>query len=440
MASNDVKQLRIAVFGAGMAGLSCALALAREGFQRIEVYEASSGLGFVGAGIQLAPNMIRILDKLGVWESIKRDSVALKSTTVHDGATDNELGSVDLEYVEQSFGYPHMVGHRASLADGLYAGCKSQSNITFHFSTTVSSYDFSPPSFMATPRGGEPRRVEADIILAGDGIKSSTRVALLNEIEHFESGVIDSGQAAYRIMLTREQLASDPELLELIDYDGVVRWIGARRHIIAYPIDGKRIYNLSTAQPDVHFASAPTAEYTTRGSKQQMLEVFADFCPRVQKLLNLVADGDVCEWKLRVHAPLPTWVHRSIALLGDAAHPTLPHMAQGAAQAIEDGCAVAIVLSRLPDTSPENINKALKIYETVRKSRADTLVELAAANGRLMHLGEGKAKEERDAMFAKSKEGKAPLPDRWADKDVQRNTYGFDCALETEKACTEAGW
>lgn len=385
--------------------------------------------------------------------------ICLIHLPLEDGATDNELGSVDFDYVEKTFGYPHMVGHRAALAGGLYAGCKAQSSITFHFSTTVSSYDFAATSFVATPRRGEPRHVEADIILAGDGIKSSTRVALLNEIEHFESGVIDSGQAAYRIMLTREQLASDPELLELIEREGTIRWIGANRHIIAYPIDGKRIYNLSTAQPDVHFASDPTAEYTTRGSKQQMLEVFADFCPKVcnhicpfskqrikywarqiQKLLNLVAEEEVCEWKLRVHAPLPTWVHHSVALLGDASHPTLPHMAQGAAQAIEDGCAVAIALSRLPDTRPESINKALKIYESVRKTRADTLVELAAANGRIMHLGEGRAKEERDAIFARSKEGKAPLPDRWADKDVQKNVYGFDCAFETEKACAEAGW
>jgi salicylate hydroxylase len=83
-------------------------------------------------------------------------------------------------------------------------------------------------------------------------------------------------------MLTREQMASDPELLDLIDTERVIRWIGAKRHIIAYPVQSHEIYNLSTMQPDVNFAAAPSATYTTKGSKPAMLNVFADFCPLVQ--------------------------------------------------------------------------------------------------------------------------------------------------------------
>lgn len=336
---------------------------------------------------------------------------------------------MDLRYIQGTYGYPHMVGHRASLAGSIYEGCKIENkSIKFHFSTTVRDVEpFSPtPVFTATPRHGEPYQVEADVLLACDGIKSNVRMEMLKRLG-VSAKVEDTGKAAYRIMLTREQMQHDPELLELINGEKATRWIGANRHIIAYPVADKTIYNLSTGQPDVNFAAAPSETYTTRGSKEAMLQVFGDFCPRVLRMLKMVPEGEVCEWKLRVHDPLPTWVHGSVALVGDACHPTLPHLAQGAAQAIEDAAVLGEVFALLPDRRPESINKALKVYELVRKERAETLVAIAAANGKAMHLGDGEAKEERDRQFAALKSGKGPVPDKWADADVQKQIYGFDC-------------
>lgn len=125
-------------------------------------------------------------------------------------------------------------------------------------------------------------------------------------------------------------------------------------------------------------------------------------------------------------------MHDSTALVGDACHPTLPHLAQGAAQAIEDAGVLSVVLSKLPDTNAESINTALKVYEALRKERAYTLVEMAAASGRALHLGEGAAKEERDKQFAALKEGKGKVPDKWADSDVMRMIYGHDCMHEAD--------
>ena len=339
-----------------------------------------------------------------------------------------------MRYIKATYSYSHMVGHRSSLANALYEGCKRERAIKFFFSTNAEKVNtYSPkPSFTATPRNGDaPYEVEADILLAADGVKSNTRVEILKELG-VTAAVKDTGQAAYRIMLRRDQMENDPELLELINGDKVTRWIGERRHIIAYPVSSKTIYNLSTTQPDINFAAAPSATYTTKGSKSAMLSVYADFCPMVRRMLELVPEGEVCEWKLRVHTPLPTWVHGSVALVGDACHPTLPHLAQGAAQAIEDAAVLGVVLSRIPDRSPESINKALRVYEKVRKGRAETLVDLAAASGKAMHLGEGQAKEERDRAFAALKSGKGPVPDKWADADVQKLIYGFDCVKVAE--------
>jgi salicylate hydroxylase len=424
-----------------MGGLATALALAKAGHKNITIYETAPGLGFVGAGIQLAPNMARILDRLGCWKQIAAEAVQCGDTFIKEGSTDKELGHVKLDYVEKTYGYPHMVGHRASLANSMYDGCLKEPGIKFALGSLVSEVRFGEkPSFKVTPvTGDEAYIVEADVVLGCDGVKSPTRVSMLEQLGETAEAK-DSGQAAYRIMLTRDQMKHDPELLALIEADTVTRWIGEKKHIIAYPIHNKQIYNISTAQPDVNFAGAPNTTYTTTGSKTEMMQVYGDFCPMIHRMLDLVPDGEVVEWKLRVHEPLSTWVLGSAALVGDACHPTLPHLAQGAAQAIEDAAVLGVTLhpSRIADAQPATINRALKLYEQVRKQRAEALVELAAENGRQMHLGSGKAKEERDKIFAALKTGKGPVPDKWADADVQKMIYGVDIVAEAEKACREA--
>jgi salicylate hydroxylase len=333
--------------------------------------------------------------------------------------------------VAEKYGYPHCTGHRSSLAGGLYNGCKRESAIKFHFSTSVASIESYEPKvvFTAKPRNGDAYKVEADLLLAADGIKSVTRTEMLAKLGT-ESEEEDTGQAAYRIMLNRCDMENDPELLELIDCNTVVRWIGARRHIIAYPVSDKTIYNLSTAQPDDNFAAATNATYTTKGAKAAMLKVFDDFCPLVQRMLDLVPDGEVCEWKLRTHKPLPTWTLGCVALLGDACHPTLPHLSQGAAMAIEDGAVLAECMSRVPaGADPAAIGKALKVYELLRRDHTYALVDLAAFSGRTLHLGEGKAKEERDRHFADHR-NKGSVPDKWASPDVQKMIYSNDCVQQ----------
>lgn len=340
-----------------------------------------------------------------------------------------------------------MVGHRASLAGALYGACKREQAIKFSFSSTIEEVtSFGPQaSFKVKPRSGEePYVVSADVLLAADGVKSVARTQLLRALSA-DAKVEDTGQAAYRIMLSRAQMASDPALLALLDGDMVVRWIGERRHIIAYPVASKSIYNISTVQPDANFAAAPSATYTTKASKATMAAVFADFCPLVRRMLDLVPDGEVCEWKLRTHAELPAWTRGAVALVGDACHPTQPHLAQGAAQAIEDAAVLAVVLDLCPAAGEPGsgargnaIRRALRVYEALRKERTTVLVGLAAASGKELHLGQGAAREDRDRQFAKLRgEGGGAVPDKWADADVQRMIYGHDCVRVAEEKFKE---
>jgi salicylate hydroxylase len=177
----------------------------------------------------------------------------------------------------------------------------------FFFSTTIEEItSFLPrPLLRAKPRNGDSFTVEADVLLAAGGVKSIVRFGLLKELGD-DADVVDTGQSAYCIMLKQEEMQHDSELLQLLDGDIATRWIGEKRHIITYPVSSKSIYNMSTAQLDTNFPVVPSATYTTRGSKSSMLAIYADFCPQVKHLSNLVPDQDVCEWKLRVHAPLPT--------------------------------------------------------------------------------------------------------------------------------------
>jgi salicylate hydroxylase len=335
--------------------------------------------------------------------------------------------------IKGKYGFAHLCGHRASLAGNMYEACQRQTSIKFHFSSSLESVSsFSPKvRFTIKPRDGEPYSVEADVLLGADGIKSKTRVALLKELGA-EQEEIETGQAAYRIMLNREQMAQDPEMLALLDSDDVVRWVGERKHIIAYPLANKTIYNLSSVQPDKSFAAAPSVTYTTKGSKKTMLEVFSDFCPLVTKMLDLVPEGEVCEWRLRMYKPLPAWTHGSVALLGDACHPTLPHLSQGAAMAIEDGAVLAEVLSLAPSTNTNAIAKSLHAYQLARKDWCSNLVEMAYMSSLSLHLGEGKAREERDRMF-RERGSEGSVPDKWASPDVQRMIYTNDCVANIQR-------
>lgn len=328
--------------------------------------------------------------------------------------------------IKERYGYSHLCGHRSTLAGRLFDACKEEPNIKFHFATSLLDItSFSPvANITVKPRDSAPYNVEADILLGSDGIKSITRSLLLKQIGA-EPEEAETGQAAYRIVLTRDELAADPELLALLDSDEVVRWVGEKKHIIAYAIAGKTMYNLSTVQPDDNFAAAPSVTYTTKGSKEVMLKVFEDFCPLVQKMLHLVPEGEVCEWRLRMYNPLPAWTLGSVALVGDACHPTLPHLSQGAAMSIEDGAVIAEVLSLAPDTNPQTLARCLKVYELSRKEWCSNLVQMAYLSGRTLHLGEGKAKEERDQMFKEHKIGGA-VPDKWASPDVQKMIYSND--------------
>ncbi|KAK4705133.1 hypothetical protein P7C70_g1076, partial [Phenoliferia sp. Uapishka_3] len=408
--------LRISVIGAGIGGLATALACSKAGFRDVTVYESANEIAEVGAGIQLPPNETRILRRLGVLEALRPSAVALSKNSLRRYANDAVLGETQLmPSVEEKYGAPLWVAHRADLQRVLREGCEAAvPKVTIKTASRVSEVDFPGTRIKI----GE-QWIESDVILVGDGVKSHTRAQLL-ELHGQRDMPHETGDAAYRIIIPREDLESDPELLAYVESSVGYRWMGPGGHIMAYPMKAHTVFNMVLLHPDVNNTSE---SWTSKGSKKEMLEFYKDWNPIVKRFLAFVKADEVMEWKLNDHAPLPTWTENHTALLGDACHPMLPYVAQGAAQAVEDGACLAAALAFVDDVS--RVPNALAGYESVRKDRAEKIQASAAATKASLHLPDGPKQEQRDELIRAAEHGGAN-PDKWSDSTWQQFMWGTD--------------
>lgn len=181
--------------------------------------------------------------------------------------------------------------------------------------------------------------------------------------------------------------------------------------------------------PDSQQAAAEES-WTRKGDKKEMLDFYKAWTPEVQNLLSYVPDGDVMEWTLNSHTPLPSWIENKVVLIGDASHPMLPYVAQGAAQAIEDAGVLQCVLAK----SSTDIPLALAAFESVRKARAEAVQGSAASTRKALHLPDGAAQRERDEQIQRAGNGNGKggeNPDLWADTTFQQFIWGVDVMRDT---------
>lgn len=213
---------------------------------------------------------------------------------------------------ESVFGKPSTI-HRADLHNALLETALSFENVTLRVNSFVTEVDFDTPEvFLA-----DGSRFRGDVVVAADGIKSTIRPKLLQD-ETIK--VAPTGDAAYRLILSREQMLANDLLKELVDQPLVTRWIGPGRHIVGYPLRNHERYNVVLAHPD---RGTVDDQWTIKGSKQDMIDDFVGWEERVTQILASVDSDEVMVWKLNLYPPLKTWVRGSVALLGDACHPML---------------------------------------------------------------------------------------------------------------------
>ncbi|KAL3479960.1 hypothetical protein BJX99DRAFT_244625 [Aspergillus californicus] len=408
--------LEVVVVGLGIGGMAAARTLGLRG-HHITVLESAPKLMEVGAGIQVSPNMLRLFDRWDVSPLIHAKDVALEKIHVRRWQDGSLLGTMP---VNKTYGQ-QVVIHRADLHNALIDKALELENVELRVNSHVLNIDFD--STTVTLADGSV--VKADVIIAADGIKSTVRDHLLGE---HASKPMATGDAAYRIMLPKSAMESDPELKQLLEVPEATRWLGPERHLIAYPVRNHELFNVVLLHPDRHGIEE---SWTTRGSKQKMIDDYEGWDPVVTKLIDLVPDDEVLEWKLCLHPPLQAWVKGSIAMIGDACHPMLPYVAQGAAQAVEDAAALGVLLSEI--TSKQEIPLVLQAYEKSRKERAETVQQSGTMNRITLHLPDGPEQLARDEQFRASLNG-GSNPDKWSDRQTQEFLWGWDAekaALET---------
>ncbi|WP_429933017.1 FAD-dependent monooxygenase [Agrobacterium vitis] len=368
---------KVIVAGAGIAGLATALVFARTGHQ-VHLLEQASQLGEIGAGIQLAPNAFRAIDELGVFQAISEKIVFIENLRLLDLTSGNAVAELSTdEAFRAHFGYPYAVVHRADLHDALLAQCQQMAGIQIETSSRATGFTQSANGVVVTL--SDERLLSGDWLIGADGIRSAIRACLLAD-----GPPRVSGHRIFRSVIPMERA---PETLKR---SSVTLWAGTKRHVITYPISSGRLLNVAATIDD-------GSKEAVIGSNVDHQTVLASF-PELKDIVPALFDADnrwKC-WVLCDRSPDPAWTRGRVALIGDAAHPTLQYLAQGAAMALED----AVALSRLLSEDKDNVEGAFAVYAGARAERTAAVQTLSRTMCDEIYHVSGHAAEDRNLRLA----------------------------------------
>lgn len=370
MARRDIS---VAVVGGGIGGLAAALSLRRAGID-VHVYEQAKVLSEVGAGIQISPNASRILHGLGLAGALAK--MGVKPLAWHQRRWDDGrtlLRTPLAEAMEAAFGTPYYQMHRADVLDTLASALPADRLHVGHRLTAMVDHR---ERIDAEFENGT--RIDVDALVGADGIHSAVRRLLFGpEAAHF------TGCVAYRGLVPADRLAHlDLEVTAQV-------WMGPGKHFVHYFVQDRRLVNFVAIMEQ---GTWTRESWTDRGDIADALSAFEGWHPQVRGILGAVEETFI--WALFDRKPMARWSVGRATLLGDACHAMLPFMAQGAAQAIEDGATLAACLSQV---GAGNVPDALRRYETLRLPRASRIQALSETNKTRFHLPDGAAQQERDA-------------------------------------------
>lgn len=365
--------MKIAIAGGGIGGLCAALSLAHYGHD-VVVIERAAALGEVGAGLQLSPNAMKVLRALGLDDAVLRAGFQPAAAELRFGKSGQQIFSAPLgDWAVQRWGAPYVHIHRADLIDILARALAQNAPRAVRLGIGAARYAQSHASVGLTLDNGE--TIECDVIIGADGIHSALRAQMLGpERPHF------TGCVAWRATAPMEALGEDaPPPTACV-------WAGEGAHCVTYRLRGGTLANWVGVVERPNSEKAWTTEsWTEEGTREEALKDFAGWHPTIQRLIE-TADVRL-RWALFDRAPLPRWTDGRVALLGDACHPMLPFMAQGAAMAIEDSWILARALAA-GITAPAG----LKAYEAARRPRTAKVQAASRANAGIFHArGAGRA-------------------------------------------------
>jgi salicylate hydroxylase len=362
----------IFVAGAGIGGLTAALALAAKGF-RVVVLEKADRLVEVGAGLQLSPNASRILVDLGLTERLGRRAVTPEAISIMSARAGGEISRLPLgEAVSSRAGAPYWVVHRADLQTALQGAVNDNPDIELRLGCQFEDLTAHAKGLTVVQRSGNMRRQDLAMALIGaDGIWSSVRHHLFPETQPQFAGLIAWRGTLDARQLPREYTAARVQL-----------WMGPHAHLVAYPISGARQINIVAVVPGTWNRPGWSAE----GNGLELKEAFASSRWPSPARMMISAVDDWRKWALFTLPEGGEWSEGAIALLGDAVHGMLPFAAQGAGMAIEDAAVLAHALSEGPLETAAGVAAALKRYAKLRRARVARVRRAAQSQGRIYHL------------------------------------------------------
>ncbi|MFI6366308.1 FAD-dependent oxidoreductase [Nocardia sp. NPDC050630] len=373
----DLKQ-DVIIVGGGIGGLAAAYSLSRQG-SRVRVLEQAAAFGEIGAGIQLAPNCTRILDDYGLLDEAKSLGVLPANMIMRDAVDGSELTRLDLTDLERRYGFPYLVIHRSDLHGLLLRACQ-RAGVDLVTDHKVVAYENTAAE--ARVRLADGRTEQADLVIAADGLHSVARAQFVDDEP------VNSAYVAYRGTVPIAQAT-----VRDIDLSEVVVYVGPRCHFVHYGLRGGELLN----QVAVFESPKALAGVDDWGTPDELDTAFAHTCSTVRQGLPFMWRDKW--WRMFDRDPIMTWVRGRVALLGDAAHPPLQYIAQGAIMAIEDGWVLGEHVTRRKRADGSvDWTAVLAAYEAVRSEHCRRVLNTSRAWGELWHL-DGIARLQRNRLL-----------------------------------------
>jgi salicylate hydroxylase len=366
---------RVAIIGGGIGGLTAARALCRRRGIEVAIYEAAPELREIGAGVALGPNAMKVLRSLGLEDDVRAIAGRWEWAVTRNGKTSRMISKTSRQEQASLFGSAGATAHRADLLDVL---SRSVANEIVTLGTRCIAVE--PDGAVAAARFEDGTEVEADLIIGADGIHSAVRASLFGpDAPRF------TGKICYRSVVPVEAVPGGPPPSDN------AQWLGPHGTIVLYPVRRDELINVVCHYDDEGYRHE---SWVSRCERAEVLDRYSGWH---ESLLRIFSAGDVWyKWALYDRDPIARWTRGRVGVLGDAAHPMLPYLGQGACQAIEDGCVLAAALA----AEPADPIAALALYERSRRPRASQVVLASRARGISNHLASPLAALRRDLSIA----------------------------------------